>query len=415
MSPLKQIIITHYTLPPVVGGVESILSSQAKLFASKGYHVTLLAGEGKIEESNIKTSIIPELSPYNPHIRSFQRIMKLGSLPESYELRLKNLSRKIEAYVGDINNIIIHNIMTMPFNLTATEAFRNFIEQHPDKHFYIWTHDIAWIMDDHKNYVYERKPWSIMKTAIPNVTYIAISDLRRRQMSEVFNLPKKKILVVPNTIKYQDFFKFDVSTSKIISEIQPFQRYPIILLPARLIPRKNLERGLGIIQSLLGHFPNLLALITGIPDDMNFDSENYAKELKKSVEDNNLNDHVLFLDDLFNRLNISREKNSSVVRDLYFISHLILIVSKDEGFGLPVLEAGISRIPIAVSQLSIFREVARDGVLYLPLDESEEYNANRISRFLLTSKSKSSILFQRIFNKYNWETLWENYLQGIFD
>ena len=42
----------------------------------------------------------------------------------------------------------------------------------------------------------------------------------------------------------------------------------------------------------------------------------------------------------------------------------------DEGFGLPILEAGIARTPLALSQIPVFREVAKEGALYLPLDES---------------------------------------------
>lgn len=414
MSTLKQIIITHYNLPPIVGGVEAVLAPQAELFARNNFYVTLLAGGGKIEGTNIKTSIIPELNPTETHIKSFQNILKTGSLPESYELRLKDLSRKIEAYIGNINNVIIHNIMTMPFNLTATEAFWNFITNNPNKRFFIWTHDIAWIMKDYQSYLYERRRWSLMKTAIPNVIYITISELRRRQLSGLLNIPKRKIIVVPNAIKYQDFFKFSEPTLKVISTLQPFQRYPVILFPSRIIPRKNLERGINIIAALRDNFPDLLAIITGIPEQTNNKLVSYAKKLHNIVAANQLEQHVIFLNDLFEELNIPQEKNTVVVRDLYFVSHLVMLLSTDEGFGLPILEAGITRVPIATSQIPIFREIAKDGVLYLPSNESIEKNSDRLFRFLTTSRSKSSILFRRVFSKYNWDRLWIDYLSNIF-
>ncbi|MCK4446004.1 MAG: hypothetical protein KAW56_02875, partial [Candidatus Marinimicrobia bacterium] len=106
MKPIKQVIIAHYTLPPVIGGVESCLGPLAEMFAKNGYLVTLLAGEGNFEGQNIKTSIIPEFSPNNSHIKNLQRIFRLGSLPESYELELQNLQRRIETEVGDIENVI---------------------------------------------------------------------------------------------------------------------------------------------------------------------------------------------------------------------------------------------------------------------------------------------------------------------
>ncbi len=415
MKQIKQVIIIHYTLPPIVGGVESILGPLAEVFAKNGYLVTVLAGEGNIEEQNIKTSIIPELSPNNVHVKNQQRILRLGSLPESYEFRLQNLQRRIETEVGNINDIIIHNIMTMPFNLAATEAFWNFIEDNPKKNFYIWTHDLAWLMDDYKKHLYRRRPWSLLKKALKNVTYITISEFRRRQMSDLLNVPKKKISVIPNMLKYQDFLKFNMDTSRVISFLSIFQKYPVILLPARIIPRKNLEKGIEIIASLRRTFPDIVGIITGILDKNSKELVEYSQVLYKLIEDNDLEKNIVFLGQTFEELNISHEKNREIVRDLYFVSHLVLILSTDEGFGLPILEAGAARTPIAVSQITVFRETAKDGALYLPTDESPEFNANRLIKFLKENLSKSDLLFKRVFSCYNWETYWQDYLKLIFE
>lgn len=102
------------------------------------------------------------------------------------------------------------------------------------------------------------------------------------------------------------------------------------------------------------------------------------------------------------------------MRDLYFISNLVLYLSNDEGFGLPILEAGVARTPLALSQIPVFREVAHEGVLYLPLDESPEYNANRVVRFLTETQPRSDVLFKRIIAVNNWDNLWESYLKSIF-
>ena len=415
MKPIKQVIIAHYTLPPVIGGVESCLGPLAEMFAKNGYLVTLLAGEGNFEGQNIKTSIIPEFSPNNSHIKNLQRIFRLGSLPESYELELQNLQRRIETEIGDIENVIIHNMMTMPFNLTATEAFWNFIENNPKKNFYIWTHDMAWLMDDYKSHLYKRRPWSLLKEALKEVTYISISEFRKRQMSELLNIPRKKIKVIPDVLKYQDFLRFNEDTSKVISSLSIFKKYPVILLPSRIVPRKNLERSIQIIASLRGEFPDILGIITGITDKDNNELLEYSRILFKLIEDNGLEENIVFLSKVFEELDIPHEKNRDVVRDLYFISHLVLVLSTDEGFGLPILEAGAARIPIVLTQIPVFREIAGDSVLYLPLDESVDYNANRLSKFILNKQSKSDILFRRVFCKYNWDTLWDDYLKPIFE
>jgi len=414
MKPIKQALIAHYSLPPIIGGVESVLKPLAEVFARNGYLVTMLSGNGSVVGTNIKTSIVPDLNPENPHIREIQRVLKFGSLPEFYEYRMQNLQRRIEAEIGNIDTVIIHNIMTMPFNLTATEAFWNYIAKYPDKHYYIWTHDLAWLIDEYKSNLFDRRPWSLLKTAMPNVTYITVSEFRKRQIAELLNIPRRKIVVVPNMIKYQDFFKFEPVTTQITEELKIFKRYPVILVPARILPRKNVERSIRVIAALRNAWPDLLGIITGVPEKENGKLTEYSAQLYDLIKENNLESNLFFLSDLFDRLNIAPEKNRQVVRDLYFISNLVLYLSNDEGFGLPILEAGVARTPLALSQIPVFREVAHEGVLYLPLDESPEYNANRVVRFLTETQPRSDVLFKRIIAVNNWDNLWESYLKSIF-
>lgn len=391
-----------------------MLKPLAEVLANNGYIVTMLTGDGKVEGTNIKTSTIPELSPNYPNTRNMQRILGLGSLPESYEYKLQNFQKRIETEIGDIDTVVIHNIMTMPFNLIATEAFWNFIEKNPQKRFFIWTHDLVWLMDDYKNFWHDRRPWSLMKMSIPNVTYIAVSEFRKRQIAEFLNIPRKKIVVVPNVLKYQDFLRFDGYTNSVIRQLGIFQRYPVILLPSRILPRKNLERSIKIISVLKNTFPDILGIITGIPERENGSVSHYSQALMNLIEENSLGKNVIFLASTFEELQIPHEKNRDVVHDLYFISHLVLFLSTDEGFGLPVIEAGAARTPIALSPLPVFREIAGENAIYLPTDESPEYNTTRLIRYFTENQSKSDLLFKSIFNRYNWDTLWDDYLKDIF-
>lgn len=416
MNASKQIIIIHYTLPPVIGEVESMIQPLAEAFAQNGYLVTLLAGEGKIEDRNIKTSIIPELSPNDFHIRDIQRILNMGSLPELYEQKLENLQRKIETEIGNINNVIIYNIMTMPFNLLATEALWHFITENSHKNFYIWTYDLAWLIEDYKKYLHNRRPWSLLKSPIKNVKYITVSEFRKRQIAELMNIPKREIGVIPNVIKYQDFLHFTEGTSKIVREFSIFERYPVILIPVRIVSGKNLERTIKILASLKNQFPDMLGIVTGlIYTSMNEEMSEHTRLIKKLATENNLIDKIIFLDQILEEFSIPKEKSRDVVRDLYFVSHLVMLLSIDEGFGLPILEAGVARTPLAVVQIPVFREVAKGGALYLPLDESENYNAKRVIEFLNKNNTEREALFHSTLNRYNWDNLWDDYLKEFFN
>ncbi|RKY43670.1 MAG: hypothetical protein DRP92_00825 [Candidatus Neomarinimicrobiota bacterium] len=409
---MKQVVIMHYTLPPVVGGVETILGPFAEIFAENGYLVTMLTGEGKVENHNIKTCTIPELSPNHPAIRNIQRVLKMGSLPENYEHKLSIIQRKIEAEIGNIGEVVIHNMLTMPYNLIATEALWNYVSKNPQKKFYVWVHDIAWAMDEYKKFLYNRRPWILLKTSISGVKYITISEMRKRQLSDVMGISKKEITVVPNAIKYSEFFKFCKETERVLDRINFSSKYPFILSPVRFLPRKNIEKTIEIISVLSSEYPNALCLITGnVTDD---ETEEYYIKIKKLVEKNNLKKNVLFLFEILNELGIPADKNREIVRDLYFVTTLVLITSNDEGFGIPLLEAGLSRAPIAVSSIPVFREITKEGIIYLPLDESPEYNAKRIIKVLSTTQNKATIFHNQILTRFDAKRYWDLYLKEIF-
>src|SRR5256885_8102628 len=55
--------LLHYTSPPIIGGVETILHEQAVRLAARGYRVTILSGRGGPlpEPHAAKLALVPEL------------------------------------------------------------------------------------------------------------------------------------------------------------------------------------------------------------------------------------------------------------------------------------------------------------------------------------------------------------------
>ena len=47
-----QIALLHYSVPPVIGGVESVLAQQARLMADAGHNVRGIAGRGEKFDPN---------------------------------------------------------------------------------------------------------------------------------------------------------------------------------------------------------------------------------------------------------------------------------------------------------------------------------------------------------------------------
>src|SRR6056297_2027623 len=99
MTQIRQLVMLHYSIPPVVGGVEFMLEPLAQLFAKNGWYVSMLTGKGNINNKNIKTTNIPELFPGNPYVKNMQKMLTSGSLPENYELAVTNFEKKLVTHI----------------------------------------------------------------------------------------------------------------------------------------------------------------------------------------------------------------------------------------------------------------------------------------------------------------------------
>lgn len=53
----------------------------------------------------------------------------------------------------------------------------------------------------------------------------------------------------------------------------------------------------------------------------------------------------------------------------------LVTLSKEEGYGLPLVEAMSMGTPVVVTDMQIFREVAEDAALYAPADDAEQFAA----------------------------------------
>jgi glycosyltransferase involved in cell wall biosynthesis len=87
--------------------------------------------------------------------------------------------------------------------------------------------------------------------------------------------------------------------------------------------------------------------------------------------------------------------------DLYQLADLLIFPSAQEGFGIPLLEAGLVRLPVFCSDIPSFREIAGDTVHTFALHAPPENTAARIIRFLETDRSTR--LRHEVLARFSWE------------
>lgn len=73
-----------------------------------------------------------------------------------------------------------------------------------------------------------------------------------------------------------------------------------------------------------------------------------------------------------------------------------------QGFGLPLLEAGMIKLPIACSAIPPFRELGK-GICFFGLDEPPLCIAGRIIEYL--GRTNTHEMFRHVMSRYVWDVI----------
>ena len=140
-----------------------------------------------------------------------------------------------------------------------------------------------------------------------------------------------------------------------------------MLAPVRITKRKNLEWAINAAAGVLASGRTVRLLITGPPGPHNPRSLEYVAELRELRERLGLQQSVHFLFEESTGPGDEYAIDSATLSDLYMLSDVVILPSVSEGFGLPLAEAAVFRVPVVCTDLPAFREVAPEGPTFVPM------------------------------------------------
>ena len=379
-----RISLLHYSSPPIVGGVESVLAHHARLMTNAGHEVTILAGRGKVFDERIKVRVLPRLDSRHPDVMDVKTMLDIGKHSPSFELLREQIKKELLEELKDCDVLIAHNVASLHKNLALTAALHESYNKPGFPHLILWHHDLAWTTPRYRHELHDGYPWNLLRMNWKGVTQVAVSRLRRRELAELFNISRAVVKVVPNGVDINAFFKFEPQTNDLIKRLHLLDADPLFLLPVRLTPRKNIELALKVMAEVRKDFPQATLLVTGPEGPHNPKNKKY-KELLFSMRDKlNMQDVVLFLAEVTDDF-----MPDAVIADFYRIADALLFPSREEGFGIPVIEAAFSKVPVFCADIPVLRELAGDEVTYFSPDANPLEVAKQIKGRLeaeLTSK-----------------------------
>jgi len=219
---------------------------------------------------------------------------------------------------------------------------------------------------------------------------IADSHCTKRDILKFYDIEEEKVEVIhlaPSSIfkNTQDCnFPFNNDTPKIVSENRPY-----FLSVATLEPRKNLVRTIKAFELFRDSEKNLEAalLLVGKSGWKN-------EELLKTFNNSRYKDSIFFTGYLSDKALIS----------VYQQALAFIYPSLYEGFGLPVLEAMSSGVPVITSNNSSLAEIATDAALCCDPYSVEEIavSIERIAESQTLRQNLAALGIQRS-NKFSWE------------
>lgn len=384
----RRLALVHYTSPPVLGGVEAILGEQARWLRRLGNDVKIVTGRGD-------GVLVPLIDSRHPRVEAVALALAAGEEPAA---ELEALTRELLAALGpdlaDRDCIIAHNVLTMPFNLALARALTRLPSP-----LVAWTHDLAWINPRYRPFQRPSPLLDLLHTAQPGVRYVAISEVRRQEIERTLDLPAAEVPVIPNGIDAEGFLGVRAETREVLRLAGVTGGRPLVLVPVRITQRKRLELAVEAAGLLRRAHPGLQIVVTGPLGPHDRANTGYATRLMELRARLHLEGSVHFLFEAA-PAGAPHPVTAEMVAELYRLSDLVLLTSESEGFGLPVLEAALSRAPIVGPDLAVLEEVAGgDGLITFPTDGDAQAVAGAIERGLATEAAR---LRQRVLTSHDW-------------
>jgi glycosyltransferase involved in cell wall biosynthesis len=180
----------------------------------------------------------------------------------------------------------------------------------------------------------------------------------------------------------------------------------IILMPVRITTAKNIEFALEVVAELKKISSSPKLVLTGPPDPHDEQSMAYYASLLELRDDLGVKDEMYFVFEYGPEVNVGDEPysiNYDVVSQLYRLCDLVFMPSHREGFGMPVLEAGLVGVPVASTAIPAAEEIAAQEVLIIQSSDSPKRVAKGIIDLL--EGNPISVLRRRIRREYTWEAI----------
>ena len=338
-----------------------------------GAKVTIVAGRGGAPRG-VTVARVRDADSRAAAVERDGLALREGRRTKAHDALVRHLAARIRPHVTKAQRVVVHNVFTMPMNLALTEALAGLAAEFPGR-FIAWTHDIAHFDPRYDAFRHPGSPWDLISSALPGVRYVFVSNERADQFAELTGRDRDECSVVTNGIDVFESLGLSAPGVALARRLGLEDADPLLLLPVRITPRKRIEAAIDATAALRKRGRAAMLVVTGGVGPHDARNKAYLAQLVKRAK-GVPGVHLLAAHGI--------TVEYPTVVDLYALSDVLVFPSQSEGFGLPMLEAGLHGMPIVCSDIPALRETGGDDPIYVPPDASGETIADAVERALDT-------------------------------
>jgi len=400
------IALLHYSVPPIVGGVESVIAHHARLMSADGHSVRLIAARGEPPGDQIPLITMPLADSRHERILQMKVGLDRGDVTEDFEVIRDKLAIELLTALAGVDMLIAHNVCSLNKNIALTAALYQLHTSKKLPRLILWHHDLAWTTPRYLPEMHDGYPWDLLRTDWGNTTHVVVSELRRMELADLMKTNPSSIHVIPNGVDAERFFKLEFQTRMLFERTNLLDAAPILLLPVRVTPRKNIELAMRTLAEVKKRFPPAALVVTGPLGPHNANNIKYFDELRNLRSQLSLDGSVHFLAEL-----VDAFLPDVVIADFFRVADALFLPSREEGFGIPLIEAAFSHLPVFCTDIPPLRELGLSDATYFSPDEDPAKIAGMLAEYF--QSSMPARLSMRARSSYRWEAVYRQYLKPL--
>lgn len=356
-----------------------MLGEHARLMAAAGHDVRVVVARGEAAAAGVELVRIPLVDSLHPDVHEVQAELDAGRVPSGFATLRDRLGDELATALHDRDVVICHNVASLNKNLALTAALHDLGARSGAPRLVLWHHDLAWTLPQYRPTLHDGAPWNLLRQPWRGAVQVTISAARANELATLMGLAPGSIVVVPNGVDLATVLGLDAATLGLAAGTRLLAADPLMLMPSRILPRKAIEVGVEVVAALRASGAPAGVVVAGPADPHERGRDGYLTGLRALAVERGVAEWVWFPG-----ADLAVGVPDAVMADLYALADLVFLPSRDEGFGIPVLEAALHRLPIVCTDLPALREVAGEAAVWLPPDASPRDIAARIRERLDT-------------------------------